>query len=275
MELQMVSYLIEQHHQQRVSLQQALQASLEGRKSLMKPAMKEAIEELKKRQVSKDECCGKSSCPICLIEWLEDLPDGAAADPDAIAADDMPFVLEMPCKHIYHPHCLQSWLTRQNTCPVCRHEIAADGEFEEDEEGNRTRVEETSSTTEAAAAAGAATTATAAATTATAAAADGGSAVDSDDEEVIVVSGGSNSTTTSLGGGPTMARPVVSHGMHVISTGRTASDSRFAASGGRAGTHIVEMSAPDMSRILESMARVQQVVHRSHELLHDDGEGGA
>jgi E3 ubiquitin-protein ligase RNF115/126 len=57
----------------------------------------------------------------------------------------------MPCKHCFHPACLEGWLARQNTCPVCRTELEAEGTFEEDENGVRTRVEPTQAGGDAAA----------------------------------------------------------------------------------------------------------------------------
>ncbi|KAI3890134.1 hypothetical protein MKX03_020035 [Papaver bracteatum] len=27
---------------------------------------------------------------------------------------------QMPCKHVYHAHCITTWLSRHNTCPMCR-----------------------------------------------------------------------------------------------------------------------------------------------------------
>jgi Ring finger domain len=32
-------------------------------------------------------------------------------------------VLQMPCKHMYHPGCILPWLHTRNTCPVCRYEL--------------------------------------------------------------------------------------------------------------------------------------------------------
>ncbi|MCL7039256.1 hypothetical protein MKW94_025501 [Papaver nudicaule] len=26
----------------------------------------------------------------------------------------------MPCNHVYHANCISSWLSRYNSCPLCR-----------------------------------------------------------------------------------------------------------------------------------------------------------
>ena len=42
-------------------------------------------------------------CPICC---------------DAMSAGCTAAV--MPCQHVYHEHCIEKWLSRRNTCPLCR-----------------------------------------------------------------------------------------------------------------------------------------------------------
>ncbi|KAL3821046.1 hypothetical protein ACJIZ3_006951 [Penstemon smallii] len=48
-----------------------------------------------------------SSCSIC----LQDLNDGESAR------------LLPSCRHLFHLHCIDEWLTLQGTCPICRKDV--------------------------------------------------------------------------------------------------------------------------------------------------------
>ena len=69
------------------------------------PTSKKLIEALPVIKIN-DE---KESCAVC--------KDTFKMDEDAI---------QLPCKHVYHKDCILPWLERNNTCPVCRHELETD-----------------------------------------------------------------------------------------------------------------------------------------------------
>ncbi|CAA0833652.1 E3 ubiquitin-protein ligase ATL6 [Striga hermonthica] len=49
----------------------------------------------------------ETSCAIC----LQDVKDGES-------------VRLLPnCGHLFHPHCIDKWLTRQGNCPMCRKNV--------------------------------------------------------------------------------------------------------------------------------------------------------
>lgn len=74
--------------------------------------------------------CGKGgafcqACPVCL---------------DAFTKGDM--VRQLPCRHLFHSHCISKWVQRANRCPLCQHEIMAhdgvsDGASEHQPAGGR------------------------------------------------------------------------------------------------------------------------------------------
>ncbi|GMH88428.1 hypothetical protein TL16_g11154 [Triparma laevis f. inornata] len=167
MELQMVTLLIDQ--QQR-SLQHALRASMEQRKNLMKPATEDVVKMLEKRILmpeERDDASGDNCCAVCLGEWSEppefenvvspkkkptskkvdreeeekdnkdeegkvcEKEEGEDEDDSNLPPAPFPYeVMCMPCGHFFHEVCLINWLERQNTCPVCRHEVNAQDPFE-------------------------------------------------------------------------------------------------------------------------------------------------
>ncbi|KAM7282645.1 E3 ubiquitin-protein ligase RNF181 isoform X2 [Ixodes scapularis] len=69
------------------------------------PASKAAIDSLKTAPIEEE---GKK-CPVC----LKDYSPGET-------------VTEIACSHAFHKDCIIPWLTRINTCPVCRYELPTD-----------------------------------------------------------------------------------------------------------------------------------------------------
>ncbi|XP_063934607.1 E3 ubiquitin-protein ligase synoviolin-like [Zophobas morio] len=43
-----------------------------------------------------------------------------------ICREEMTAAKKLPCGHVFHRHCLRSWLERQQTCPTCRLSVLAD-----------------------------------------------------------------------------------------------------------------------------------------------------
>uniref|UniRef100_M4EDI9 RING-type E3 ubiquitin transferase n=1 Tax=Brassica campestris TaxID=3711 RepID=M4EDI9_BRACM len=71
------------------------------------PASKSSVGSMPRVVIGGDkEAGGGGGCSICLEEWSEG--DVAA---------------EMPCKHEFHSKCVEEWLGRHATCPLCRYEM--------------------------------------------------------------------------------------------------------------------------------------------------------
>ena len=67
------------------------------------PASEEQIERLPSIQVKISELGEHTECAICQEEYQEEET-----------------VKKMPCLHLFHPHCIDSWLRVNGTCPICR-----------------------------------------------------------------------------------------------------------------------------------------------------------
>ncbi|RCH89324.1 E3 ubiquitin-protein ligase hrd1 [Rhizopus stolonifer] len=72
-----------------------------------------------------------NTCIICREEMHITDPSStpnevnAEADPNRHEQNlDQP--KKLPCGHVFHFHCLRSWLERQQTCPTCRRSVLAD-----------------------------------------------------------------------------------------------------------------------------------------------------
>ncbi|XP_065169846.1 E3 ubiquitin-protein ligase RNF181-like [Atheta coriaria] len=76
-------------------------------KNLPPPASAAAIASLPDVTIQKSSV----QCPICLKEFDTGLQ-----------------VKEMPCKHIFHSECILPWLSKTNSCPLCRYELPTDNE---------------------------------------------------------------------------------------------------------------------------------------------------
>lgn len=70
------------------------------------PADEKAVEQLPRRQVTQQEEQNQIDCSVCKDEYK--------------AEEE---VIELPCKHLYHPDCVLPWLKVRNTCPTCRYEL--------------------------------------------------------------------------------------------------------------------------------------------------------
>jgi E3 ubiquitin-protein ligase RNF115/126 len=71
------------------------------------PASEEAITSLPQVHVKKSELGEHADCAICQDEYEE---------------NDR--CVQLPCKHLFHPKCIEIWLKMNGTCPICRHSIA-------------------------------------------------------------------------------------------------------------------------------------------------------
>ncbi|CAI9109716.1 OLC1v1009589C1 [Oldenlandia corymbosa var. corymbosa] len=92
---------------------------LSGKEGLV-PASKESIDSLPAIEVGEEGF----DCAICLSEF--EIGEEAK---------------QMPCKHKYHPGCIEKWLGIQGSCPVCRFRMPKEeNEEEEDKEGEDVNV---------------------------------------------------------------------------------------------------------------------------------------
>ncbi|KAI3907447.1 hypothetical protein MKX01_036364 [Papaver californicum] len=55
-------------------------------------------------------------CSVCMVgpaDQSETLLNGDNKEEEE-------FGKQMPCEHVYHAHCITTWLSRHNNCPLCR-----------------------------------------------------------------------------------------------------------------------------------------------------------
>ncbi|KAI3983782.1 hypothetical protein MKX01_001186 [Papaver californicum] len=59
-------------------------------------------------------------CSVCMVGAANDQSGTILNNGDNKKEEEEELGKEMPCKHIYHAHCITTWLSRHNTCPLCR-----------------------------------------------------------------------------------------------------------------------------------------------------------
>lgn len=73
------------------------------------PASQAAIASLSRDVVVSSDVARAEKCPVCLLPFDVDEE-----------------VVMMPCKHRFHNGCIIPWLSKTNSCPLCRFELATD-----------------------------------------------------------------------------------------------------------------------------------------------------
>jgi len=83
------------------------------------PASEDAINGCPMIEITEMHVEKKESCSICMEEFkLQEK------------------VMELPCQHMYHKDCVVTWLKTNNTCPVCRFELATTNGCEKESNEN-------------------------------------------------------------------------------------------------------------------------------------------
>lgn len=110
-ELRLLHQILERHD---IGLRLALDLSEDDRSKAMVPASREAIDDLKKVENISEEYLERAPrCAICMCDY-------------EIGSS----VTELPCSHFFHGDCIEKWLERCNSCPVCREPISGTTEQE-------------------------------------------------------------------------------------------------------------------------------------------------
>lgn len=84
------------------------------------PAAKAVVESLPRTVIRSSKA--ELKCPVCLLEFEEEET-----------------VIEMPCHHLFHSNCILPWLSKTNSCPLCRHELPTDDDSYEEHKKDKAR----------------------------------------------------------------------------------------------------------------------------------------
>nr|KAF6430211.1 ring finger protein 181 [Molossus molossus] len=84
------------------------------------PAAKAVVENLPRTVIRGSQ--SELKCPVCLLEFEEEET-----------------AIEMPCHHFFHSNCILPWLSKTNSCPLCRHELPTDDDTYEEHRRDKAR----------------------------------------------------------------------------------------------------------------------------------------
>ena len=75
------------------------------------PASKNVVDSLPTVEVNEEflKNCELNECSVCKEEFK--LTEK---------------VIKLPCNHVFHPNCINTWLSQHNSCPTCRYELPTD-----------------------------------------------------------------------------------------------------------------------------------------------------
>lgn len=91
----------------------------------IRPGVPQSIlDNLTVRNFHKDKDSEYDTCPICLVEFSENEQ-----------------VKELPCQHLFHPPCVDTWLNVSQLCPMCKSSVLNNQQQEERREHLQNNIE--------------------------------------------------------------------------------------------------------------------------------------